>query len=239
MESVLTREDVKALFEHAINVGRTDVPYAIQLLERVAASGHPFYTPFALSTLADQYRKLGKNELELGAYGRIVEMPEEQRKLLNPKFVAACYVKVGDLKSADAILRAQLDLTRDDPALLAAIGELRLFDGLFESAEAPAEKLILRGEPGYQVLGRLIKGLSLALRGNHEAAMQELQLVGQSLTANAGLGGVWDYRDMQKFAGKLGPSARVADPLFRALIAGTPPQDFARAWAELTAPTVT
>ncbi len=238
MPTELTREDVKAIYEYGIAMSRAgNLPYAAQLLEMAALSGQPFYTAFALSELAQLYRRLGSDNLELAILKRITQLPEEQRNLLEPKWMAACHEKTGDLKAARSMLAAVMKLTPDDPAAFGALAEVSLLDGRLEEADALAGRLMQRGEPPYQVLGRMIRAFSLALRDRSEESAAELNWVGQYLISAGPISGeAWDYRDIQALLSKMGTNARTATLLINVLVNRTAFQGFAQAWAEIKGP---
>jgi tetratricopeptide (TPR) repeat protein len=229
--------DVKALYEYAINTySGGNLPYAIRLFQGIVELHHPFYTPFSLGVLADAYRKLNKDELELDTLKRVVELPKEQQLFLDPGFVAGCYQKTGDLKTAKSMLASQLDLDPDEPRFVSNLAEICLIDGDLKEAERLADGLSQRVEPGYQVLGRMIKGFSLAIRRQYAESAKELLWVGQYIaSAGPAVGSVWDYRDMQTLLGKLGHSTRMAEVLINALTVRTAPAEFAPLWAEVSA----
>jgi tetratricopeptide (TPR) repeat protein len=240
MQTELTREDVKALFDFGVNtLGGGNLPYAAQLLEMVAQSRQVFYTAFALSSLAQIYRTLRIEDLELGTIKRIIGLPEEQRMLLDPKWIAACYQKTGDLKKARSELTTLLKLSPEDPGVLGNLAEVSLLDGSLEEAEKLAERLAQRGEPGYQILGRLIKAFSFALRNKPEESAAQLNWLGQFFVS---VGSIptesWDYRDIQALLGKLGPNARAATLLINVLTGSVTPKEFAHAWTEAKTPVV-
>jgi len=234
----LTREDVKALYEHGMAMSQSgSLPYAAQLLETVAASGQPLFTGYALSELVQVYRKLRNEGLEMGTIKRIAQLSEEQRKLLEPKWIAACYEKTGDLKAARSVLTALMTLTPDDPAVFGALAEVSLLEGNVEEAGKLADRLILRGEAMYQVLGRMVKAFSLALGNRPEQSAAELSWIGQYLVSVGSIPGQsWDYRDLQNLLSKMGTNTKAATLLINVLLNKVTSQEFAQAWTEAKSP---
>jgi tetratricopeptide (TPR) repeat protein len=240
MQTELTREDVKTLYEFAVTTMRGgNLPYAMQLFERVAQSRQAFYTPFALSSLAEVYRKLRIGDLELGTLKRIMELPEEQKLLLDPRWLASCYQKLGDLRAARSLLADLLKLTPDDLAILGGLAEVSLLEGNLAEAEKLAGRLVQIGGPTYQILGRVIRAFSFELRDRHQESASELNGIGQYLIS---LGSIpietWDYRDVQALLGKMGPNAKTAMLLMDVLGNRVTLQEFARIWTETTTPVV-
>jgi tetratricopeptide (TPR) repeat protein len=232
-----THEYTKALYDYAVNVSRgQDTVHAIGLLERLVEIGDPFYTPFALSLLAQNYKKLGRDDLEMQTRKRVTKLPKDQQLLLHPSWVAACYQKNGDLKAAGDILAQILKLTPHDPDIAAGVAEISLIEGNPDKALALTEALRQRAEPGYQILGRTIGAFAYALRGEYEQSARELSWIGQFLISSGSVPiGQWDYRDLKEsLASKMGPNARAANLLLDALTGKKPLADFAPAWAELT-----
>lgn len=239
MQTELAREDIKALYEHGVAVMRAgNLAYAIQLFERVAELGQGFYVPFALSSLAEAYRKLLMSELELRTLKRIVELPDDFRLFLDPRWVATCYQKTGGFKAAQSVLLNVLKLTPDEPSILGGLAEVYLLEGNLGEAEKLAERLLPRGEPVYQVLGMVIKAFSLELRNSHDESAAELSRTGQYLCLGNMPREAWDFRDIQTLVRKLGPNARTAGLLMDFLVGKLSPQEFTRLWTETTAPVV-
>src|SRR5882762_10274906 len=235
MPNELTREYAKALYEFAVAVGRgPDTPYAIRLFEKLTEIGDPFYTPFALTFLDANYRKLGLNDLELRTMKRATLLPNDQQILLSPGWLATCYQKTGDFKGARDVLAQILSLSPHEPYAISALAELSLLEGNSDQTEAYATELQQRAEPQYQILGRIFRAFALALRNRHDDAAKELSWVGQFLISSASIPpGTWDYRDVQPVVAKTGPNARAFGLLLDTLMGKISLQEFTPAWAEI------
>jgi len=210
--------------------------FAVQLLERVVAFRHPYYGAFALSLLVQAYRNLGKADLEMHTVKRVTELPDDQKVLLDPRWAASCYEKVGDIRRAKQVLVAAISLAPDDPDSIAALTEICLFDGSIDEALAHAQKLERRPEPKYQVLGKIMKAFALAYLGKHGESHAELLWVGQYLVSVGGIpADTWDYRDLEPLLSRMGPNARVAKMILDALSKRMSASDFAREWGAASA----
>lgn len=228
----VTHEHAKALYDFAnkVQVGK-DFVYAVRLLERLAEMGDPYYTPFALSQIAQCYSQLGHRDRATVALARITKLPRDQQRLLHPGRVAYAYQRVGDFRAGRELHSEILELTPHALASVAAIGELCLLEGDPGGAEGPAAELRESPDPGYQVLGRIIGAFALALKGKHEAAEKELSWVGEFLVSSGSVpGGVWDYRDLEPLADKTGSNAKVFGLIFGLLTSKSSFAVFIEAW---------
>jgi len=232
MAHELTREHAKELYDLALNARKTGhFVHAIRVLEKLIEIGDPFYTPFALAIMLECYNILGQRELEMEVYKRVTRLPGEQQLLLNPTWLALCYQKSGDLKTARTIHGEILELTPNDPNTVAAFAEISLLQGNFDEAETWARKLRERAEVNYQILGRIILAFALALRSRHDESASELRWVGQFLISSGNIPtGAWDYRDLQPLAGELGANSPTAILLLDALTGRKILPQFIEAW---------
>src|SRR6266852_557573 len=202
MPNELTREHAKLLYDLATNSRRTgNLVHTIQVMEKLVEINEPFYTPFALAAQSDCYNALGRRDLETATFKRVIGLPEEQQQLLNPAYLALCYQRLGDLKSAKKIHTELLELTPNDPLVIGALAEISLLEHRLEEAEHWASKLRARGEAPYQTLGRMIGALVMILNRRGDEAGKELQWVGQFLMSTGSIQlQAWDYRDLQPMA---------------------------------------
>jgi tetratricopeptide (TPR) repeat protein len=236
MPNHLTSEYAKALFDYATNVSRgPDTTYAIRLLEKVVEMSDPFYTPFALSLLDGNYRKLGRNDLELQTLKRVTLLPKDQQALLRPGWVAACYQKTGDFKGARDVLGEILSLFPDEPYAIAALAEISVLTNNAGEALARSAQLQKCPEPYFQILGHLFSAFALHFTGHAKESAQELHWIGEFITSagKVPLGG-WDYRDVQPLLTKMGTNAKAASLLLDALSERIALPEFAQAWTEVT-----
>ena len=147
-----TPEYVKALYEYASNIHKAqDLVYAIPLLERVAKLDDPFYGPFALSLLAQSYKKIGREDLEAEVFKRITALPKDHQAVLNPRWLATCYEKTGNLKMASAIFLDCLRINPNEVGLTASLAEVYVLDGKLDEAEVLGGGLIERPEVKFWV----------------------------------------------------------------------------------------
>jgi len=201
------------------------------LLEKTVALGHPYYTAFALSLLADAYKKVGRADLELETFARIVALPLDQKALIDPRWAATCYQKLGDYPSAHAVLSEALKIVPNEPDMIAALCEVSLFGGNFDEVDELAKNLSERPVPKYQILGRLMEAFGLALRGRHDESAKILQWIGQYVIAGRVIPPeTWDYRDLRQLLDKMGTSAPVAGLVLDVLSGKNNPAEFARLW---------
>ncbi len=231
MPTELTRGHAKVLFDFAVSVKARDLVYAVRLFEKLLEIADPFYTPFALNNISECYSQLGQRDLELDALGRIVQLPRDQQQLLHPSSLALAFQRVGNLRAARELHNEILALTPHNPASVAALGEIFLLEGKPADAEPRAVELRERPEPAYQILGRMIGGFALALRGMHDAAAKELYWVGQFLISTGNVPvGAWDYRDLQPLAEKTGRNARTFNVLMDVLSTKMLLPEFIEVW---------
>lgn len=233
MTNELSSAEVKFLYDHALSVYRSgNWAYATQLLERLAGTGNPFHSAFALTLLADTYRITGKTEKELQTYSRIVHLPEEQKVLLDPRNLATCCLKARNFPEAKSWYRKILELMPNDLNAVAGLAELSLLTGENDEAITLSDMLTQRPEPRHQIVGRLLKGLGLALAGRQTDSAKELSWLGQYIIS---LGNVpadlsWDFRETQELATRM-PDAKMVNLLIDVLSRRIAPADFARAFA--------
>jgi tetratricopeptide (TPR) repeat protein len=238
MPNELTSEHAKALFDFVSFVNRgQDTVYSVRLLERLAEIGDPFYTPFALSLLDANYRKLGRNDLELQTQKRVTLLPKDQQILLNPAWVAACYQKTGDFKTARELLGEILSLSPDEPSAIAALAEISLLTNNAGDAQARSAQLQRRPEPNYQILGHLFSALALHLTGHAAESAKELNWIRQFIISAGNVPpGAWDYRDLHPLLPKMGTNANAASALLDVLSGRIALPEFAKAWTEVAEP---
>jgi tetratricopeptide (TPR) repeat protein len=220
MPNELTREHARLLYDLATNSQRTgNFVHTIQVTEKLVEINEPFYTPFALAAQSQCYNTLGRRDLETATFKRISGLPEEQQRLLNPAYLALCYQRIGDLKRAKKINTEILELTPNDPSVIAALAELSLLEHRPEEAEHWASKLRARGEAPYQILGRMIGALVLILNRRDDEAGKELEWVGQFLMSTGSVQlQAWDYRDLQPMATEItGPPRPGISGMFHSL----------------------
>jgi len=232
-----TPEYVKALYDHAVGVSRgADMVYAARLLERLADLGDPFYTAFALAMLEQTYKRLGREDLVERTLKRVTDLPKNQQLLLNPAWVASCYQRTGDLKTAKEILAAITQLAPEEPLAAGALAEIALAEGRYDQAYVLSEPLRHRPEPPLQILGRTVGALALIFQGLNDEAAKELSWVAQFLISSGGIpSGPWDYRDLQKLMTKAtGATAAAAQVLLNALTGKVSIADFAQQWGAVT-----
>lgn len=235
MPNELTREYAKELYELAINAQRgNNHVHAIRILERLEETGDPFYTPFALALIAQSYNTLGQRDLQTEVFKRVTKLPKEQQLLLHPGWIALCYQKLGDLKTAKEIHEEVLKLTPHDPNTHAALAEISLLQGNLDEAENWAKKLRERAEPHFQILGRIIGAFALALRNKHDESARELLWVGQFLISTGNIPtGQWDYSDLQPTVAKLGANSPAAALLQDVLSGRKTLPEFIEAWKNI------
>jgi len=222
----------KTLYEFANQVHNAkDYVYAVRLFERLVAIEDSFYTPFALNHLAQCYGQLGSREHEAEAFARITRLPKEQQQLLHPSRVAFAFQRVGNLAEAIELHHEILQFTPHAPTSIAAIGELSLLAGNLDDAEAPAAELRESPDPGFQILGRMMGALLLALRGLHESAGKELSWVGEFLISSGNVpSSTWDYGDLKPLVDRTGSNSKIFGLLFDLLTNKTSIPNFIEAW---------
>jgi tetratricopeptide (TPR) repeat protein len=228
----LTKEHADALYNHATNMEKArDYVYAIRLLERLVEIDDPFYTPFALVRIAQNYKQIGRLDLEAEAFTRITRLPPEQQRLVKPGLLALCYQRVGNLGAARKIHGEILVLTPHDPGSVAALAELFVLEGNPVEAERHATELRESPEPAYQILGRLIAAFVLAFRDMHDAAGKELYWVGQFLISSGNVPlGTWDYGDLQPLTAKTGRNAKAFNTILDVLNGNMALPEFIEQW---------
>jgi tetratricopeptide (TPR) repeat protein len=228
----LTHEHAKSLYDYANRVlGTKDYVYVVRLLERLVEVADPFYTPYAVNQIAQCYSQLGDRERETEALKHITRLPRDQQQLLHPSRVAFAYQRVGDIRAAMELHSEILRLTPHALTSVAAIGELCLLGGNPAGAEAPAAELRESPDPGFQILGRMMGALALALRGMHDLAGRELSWVGEFLISSGNVpSGTWDYGDLNPLIDKTGTNARTFGLLFDVLTNKVSLPRFIEAW---------
>jgi tetratricopeptide (TPR) repeat protein len=237
MPNEATPDYAKALYEYAVSIYRSqDNLYAICLFEKLQSLRDVFYTPFALANLAVLYKAIAREDLELDVFRRIVELPKDQQEILNPRWVSACYQRIGDFQGAEAALSRVLQLAPNDVKVLAARAEICLLAGRLIEAAKMGEIVRENPEPGFQIIGRMIRAFALSLMGHHDLAAKDLSWVGQFIIASGVPGSfAWDFRDLGRLVDRLGPNARAAGTIINVLLGRMPPQQFGQVWGELTA----
>lgn len=236
MPNELTREHAKALYDLAtVSQSAGNHVHAIRVAGKLVEINEPFYTPFALALQMRSYALLGRGDLAIETGKRVIRLPEEQQRLLNPSFLSLCYQRSGDIKRAKEIYTETFELTPDDPSVVAALAELSLLDGSPKEAEHWASKLRGRAEPKFQILGRVIGALVLLLNNKPDEAGRELHWVAQFISGGTFQLQDWDYRDLQPVALKTAGPPRPGIPgmvhsLFDALTGKIPIAQFVEEW---------
>lgn len=230
-----TPEYIKALYEHAINVIRAqDLVYAIRLLEKLVTFEDAFYTPFALSQLANAYRQIRREDLEIEAFRRVTRLDKDQQILLSPRWLAAAYLKANNKTSAGSLLREVLKLNPDDPHSQLALAEICLLDGNLGEALSLSKEVQARPEPNYQIVSRIIHAFALQLANKPGEAANDLSWLGNFLTSSRTVPpNTWDYRDIEPIVEHLGPNAQAAAALINVLSGRKSLQEFVQTWNEL------
>src|ERR1700686_1009462 len=127
MANELTHEHAKAMYELAVAMQRSsNFVYAIRVAKQLIELDEPFYQPFALATESQCYYSLGHYALENEVLERITRLTPQQKQLLNPLWLATCYQRTGDLRSAKAVLEEVLELAPHDVGAIAAKAEVFL-----------------------------------------------------------------------------------------------------------------
>jgi tetratricopeptide (TPR) repeat protein len=228
-------EYVKALYELAsVALTKQDTVYAIRLLEKLVSIHDPFYTPFALSLLDNAYRTIGREDLEIKTQNLIIDLPRPQQELLNPTYVAGCFTKRCDYKTAGTIYLENLAIAPGSPNLNAGYAEVCLLGGDLGSALNSIKLLINEPDIQWQILGRMFMGFVLTLKNKNDEAVKEFTWVGHFLKSSGLPAPGWDYRDEQPILSKLGPNARMAEILLMALNRRMTLQEFVQTWEALT-----
>ena len=235
MPKELTAEYAKALYDLALNARKTNSSVqAINVLRRLVEMGDPFYTVFALFNLAQCYDNLDHRDLETEVLKSVISLPKEQQLLMNPGWIALCYQRLGELKTAAEIHGEVLKLVPNDTNTIAAIAELSILQGNLEDAETWARMLRERAEPNYQILGRIIAAFVLALRNKDSESASELFWVGQFIISSGSISpGMWDYSDLQPLTAKLGANSPAATLLLETLTGRRPVPEFIEAWKKM------
>ena len=234
-----TPEYAKALYDHAASVARTqELVYAAQLLEKLASIGDEFYTAFALALLEQSYKRLGRNDLAKKTIERVIRLPKSQQELLNPGWVASCYQRLGDFKSARGILQTLRQITPDDAYSAAALAEMALFERNPAEALALSQALHVRPEAAYQILGRMLSATAFLLKGDSDSAAKEVSWVGEYLkSAGAVPAALWDYSEIQQLVTSIpGKLSGTAILVFQTLSGQVPIASFLEFWNQM-APT--
>lgn len=227
--------DVKSLYEHALNMYRNgNIPYAAQLFEKLADSGHPFYSTFALVPLGDIYRKSSRREKEMQLYRRVTQLSDEEKLFLDPMYIGSCYLRTKDLEKARIWYMKAQELAAENPDVVASIAELSLLEGKSDEGIALAEKVAQRAEPKYQILGKYLKAIGLSLISKSDESAKELSWLGQYVISLANVPGdfTWDLRDTWNLVERMGDNVPKTELLIRVLDRTMPVAEFTRIWAE-------
>lgn len=236
MPNKLTREHAKVLYDLGLQAQMSkNFVHAIRVMEKLVEIEEPFYTPFALAVQSQCYNALGRPDLEKETFKRIITLAEEQQQLLNATYLALCYQRLGDLKRAKAIYAELIELTPNDPQVIAALAELSLLEWSAKEAEHWASKLRGRAEPRFQILGRVIGAIVLLLDNKPDEAGRELQWVAQFISGGTFQLQDWDYRDLQPMALQIAGPPRpgisgMVHSLFDVLTGKTPIAQFLEEW---------
>jgi tetratricopeptide (TPR) repeat protein len=233
----VTPEYAKALYEHAAKMHQSqDLVYAIPLLERVSQLNDPFYSPFALSLLAQSYHKIKREDLEAEVLKRVTALPEDHQVVLNPRWLAFCYERTGNVKMAAVVLLKCIRINPIDPWLNASLAEIYVLDGRLDDAVAIGQDVIQSPEVKFQIVARMIRGFAFALADKHEQSAKEFLWVAQFLISGKTTPPeTWDYQDLNPLVSKLGPNTRAADLLISVLSGHSTIQEFIRAWNDMPA----
>jgi tetratricopeptide (TPR) repeat protein len=231
----LTTEHAKALYDLATTVQRAgNHVQAINVAHLLVDVSDPFYAPFGLGILAQSYNALGHRELEVETLKRVTQLPMQQKLLLNPGLVALAYQRTGDLKGALAIQTDIHRLAPNDVRAVAALAELSVLLGDADQAEHWAKTLREKPEIQFQVLGRVINALVLAIREKYGDAMSELNWVGQFIVSTGALPqGGWDYGDLWPLAQKIAQSFPPARLILEVLRSAKPLPEFIEEWRKV------
>jgi tetratricopeptide (TPR) repeat protein len=174
--------------------------------------------PFALALEAQCYNSLGQYEREIEVFKRVTQLMPQEKQLLNPIWLVLCCQKSRDFRSARAVLDELLELVPNDISAIASRAEISLLDGHATEAEGRARKLRERPEPVYQILGRIMLAIALALQNRQEESRNEMLWIGQFILSGGKIPvGFWEYRDITPLVDRLGPNAYVAGLLLGAL----------------------
>ncbi len=230
-----TTEHAKALYDLATNAQRAgNHVQAINVARLLVEVSDAFYSPFAFGILAQSYSALGHRELEVEAIKRITQLPTEQKLLLPPNFVALAYQWAGDFKAALAIYADFHRLAPKDGGAVAALAELSVLIGDADKAEHWAKTLRERPEIHFQVLGRVVAALVLAIREKYGEAMSELNWVGQLIVSTGALPqGGWDYSDLLPIALNVAQSFPPALLMLEVLLSRKPLPEFIEEWRKM------
>jgi tetratricopeptide (TPR) repeat protein len=232
MANQLTQEHAKAMYDLALSMQRaSNFVYAARVAKQLTELDEPFYQPFALAVESQCYYSLGQHALENEVLKRITRLTPEQKQLLNPNWLAVCYQRTGDFRSARAVIDEVLQLAPHDVGATAARAEISLLQGDATEAEGWARKLRERPEPTFQILGRLFAAFALARQNRQEESRSELTWIGQFILSSGNIPtGFWDYRDIIPLLDGIGPNAETAGLVLAALSNRIQFPEFADKW---------
>ena len=206
---------------------------SIATLTAASDGGDPFYSATALTLLAQTYRRVQDDAKEMEIYERIVDLPQNFKRFIDPVFLGIVYTRVGKLENARECYGYAHQLSPENLLIEENLAEVLILLGDLPEGLRLAEKLQARPEPRIFLVGRMVKGLGLYLLGQREHATEEFRWVAQYLISQGAVPNdfAWDFRDALKLWN--GVDLRIARLVVQVLDRKISFEDFRRGWVEI------
>jgi tetratricopeptide (TPR) repeat protein len=194
------------LYEIALNSYKSGlIAVAVSQLQAAIEIGDPFYVANALWSLAVAYRHLQDKRNETATLERILSLPPESRRFIDPENLGVAHLRIGDARSAvNQYLRA-ISANGRSISRSANLTEALLVEGDYVQCLEIANTLVSTAEPQYMLVGRIFKGAALWFLDKKDEARTEFQFVGDFLVSAGGIipGFRWDFSDSEQALSRL------------------------------------
>ncbi len=187
---------------------------AIPQLQATLEVGDPFYSGYALLILANVYKQIKDQPKEFETLKKLISLPVESRRFVDPEGLGIAYLRLGDADSAVTQYSLAIRLNGENVSRMANLAEALLVQGNFEAALAVTNKLVAQASVDHMIVGRILKGACLWFIGQKAEAASEFQFVGDFLVSAGSVPPSlnWDFRDSEHVI------SRVELPVARSVI---------------------
>jgi tetratricopeptide (TPR) repeat protein len=230
---VASREILSAA-QQCANAG--NVLQAQALCERVIELNDPLFVSEALFTIAINWHRAGRSELEQKSYQRLLDLPPGSRDLVDPLKWGVSLSRSGHTQEAEEHYLKHLSLAPSNANLQGNLAELLLTMTHYSDCINCSNQLIKAPQVEHQIIGRFFKACALFLQGSRAEAATEFQSIGNILISTGQVPPTfaWDFDDSRQTLNRveLAVGALIIGVLDKTL----PFPEFTRRWSAMFPP---